>query len=126
MIERLVENFNEKVDAVFCGYSQFYDNGEKKFFSFEECEICGEQIIESILKRGVFTAVWNKMFRKESLRRKDGSIIFYKEGICVGEDFLWLVEVLQNCNFVRCIENPLYNRRMRNDSASGGYRLPHR
>lgn len=69
---------------------------------------------------GFFSAVWNKMFRRETLLTEAGDWILFTEDIHIAEDTLWLTKVLKNARYGAVVQRPLYTWIRRTESATGG------
>lgn len=85
-----------------------------------------DEVYEQVLRRdGSFTAVWNKLFSRDILY-KDGTCIRFDETLGVGEDEVWLMQVLANAKSVAFVPDALYHWRYRQGSASRHERLSER
>lgn len=81
----------------------------------------GRGMVEALFTdEGFFSAVWNKMFRREILIDKDGKMILFDEDVKIAEDTLWLTRVLQRAGYGAAVERPLYTWIRRTESATGG------
>ena len=110
--------FEYHADVVCCGYTnEFKDKILAN--SPKEGVITGEQCLEAIFHAEIMSAVWNKMFKREVLIKRDGSYVQFPVGICIGEDFVFLTEVLKQCSIVYCINEVYYHWYRRMDSATG-------
>ncbi len=120
MVEILVNEIEEnaKNDAVFCGYKEFDDEtgtiikevvpNQSKMVDRDNgvAEIFGEYS----------TMLWNKMFRCSIINKSDVFDVTLK----IGEDELWMVNVLKKANNIMLIGTPLYYYRSRVEGASKG------
>ncbi len=106
------------IDLVCCGYTNEFND---RIFEYKPIEgiLSEEKILKSLFDYRIMTVVWNKMFRREVLIDKAGDFICFQANIYVGEDFLWLVNVLKNCKKMYCIEKVYYHWYRRTDSATG-------
>lgn len=68
-------------------------------------------------KDGYFTAIWNKVYRREALI-KDGAFIQMDPKLSWGEDEVWLAQVLKNCSRVSFVPEALYHWRPTQHSAT--------
>lgn len=110
ILERVIDR-NDKVDAVFCGYKEFDDISGKiiKVVSPDKpkkvnrdngvLEIFGEYS----------TMLWNKMFRSSIIGNTD----LFDETLKIGEDELWMIDVLKKADSIVLIGIPLYYYRNR-------------
>lgn len=106
-------------DAVMCGYREYLPQGGWLDKGCEPAACCtGREALRQVLRRtGYFTALWNKLFRRDALcphgewPRFDGTL-------CVGEDETWLLRVLPGMARVAFVPQVLYHWRTRGDSAS--------
>lgn len=120
MVESFIEIFDEnsKIDAVFCGYKEFDDEtgtiikevapNQSKMVDRDEgvAEIFGEYS----------TMLWNKMFRCSIIDKSD----LFDVTLKIGEDELWMVDVLKRASNIMLIGTPLYYYRSRAEGASKG------
>lgn len=60
--------------------------------------------------------VWNKLFKREIIYGLDNSFIKFDKNLKVGEDEIWLIEVVQNAKKVAYINDELYYWRVREES----------
>ena len=113
MTERLIQ-----ADAVMCGYYA-YGIGRAVAKGTEPLEDgTFEEIALSLIKEnGYFTAIWNKLFRREVIFREHGPILM-DPSLSFGEDEVWLYEVLQGCNRISFLPKALYHWRRREESLS--------
>lgn len=120
MVKNLVKAIDqsERIDAVFCGYKEF-DNetgtiikevvpNKSKIVDRDDgvAEIFGEYS----------TMLWNKMFRCSIIDKAD----LFDVTLKIGEDELWMVNVLKKANNIMLIGSPLYYYRSRVEGASKG------
>lgn len=122
MVETLVREIEQstEIDAVFCGYVEVDEKGNKLRTVQPRCEkiVDRNEGVESIF--GEYgTVLWNKMFRTELL---NGNSLFDLE-LKIGEDELWMINVLKKAKKILLIDKPLYYYRRRLDGASNDYRL---
>lgn len=122
--EMLIRNLEQQqADAVFCGYWEYPDasaytpilhSPEKKGL------VNGKEATYQCLigmGYGYFTSVWNKLFRTNCLRNKEGDLPRFKCGLSIGEDELWLTQVIPTLERVVLLPEPLYYWRQRAGSA---------
>ena len=113
MIERLVlclKN-NKDADVVFCGYIETNEQGcifINKFNDMDETILDRNDGVSKIFD--VYsTMLWNKMFRSKILH----PMIYFHNNIYIGEDELWLIEVLKRANKIITMPDTLYYYRKR-------------
>ena len=122
MVEKMVEKFeiSPEVDAVFCGYTEVDEKGEK-IRAVEPNHIqtvCRNEGIKLIFgEYGTF--LWNKMFRSNLLKE---NTLFDLE-LKIGEDELWMIDILKSARNIYLFDEPLYFYRRRLEGASNDYRL---
>lgn len=63
------------------------------------------------------TFLWNKLFRAKLI----GNNSLFDRELKIGEDELWMVDVLKKSRRILAIDNPLYYYRRRMDGASNDY-----
>lgn len=119
MIEKLVGCLDEnQADAAMCGFVD-YPHGapvEKGVFSVAPCDFKGV-IYQMMRRNGYFTSPWAKLFRRELIFR-DGQFTRFDQDLAFGEDEVWLLEVLRNCELTAFLPQPLYYWRPREESVS--------
>lgn len=123
MYEQMMSKFSAGVDAVFCGY---WENPEEEtgltpilHSPTKQGVVDNEGALYECLTamgEGYFTAVWNKLFRAEIIKKSE--IIF--ENYAIAEDELWLTKILPKCENVCLLNTPFYHWRQSPDSALRG------
>lgn len=122
--QTLIQNLEQQqADAVFCGYWEYPDDSElapilhtpEKKGLVDGKEATYQCLIG--MGYGYFTSVWNKLFRTECLRKKEGSLPQFQCEFSIGEDELWLTQVVPNLRCVVLLPEPLYYWRQREGSA---------
>ncbi|MBA5850028.1 glycosyltransferase [Clostridium sp. cel8] len=122
MFKTMMNEFkDDDIDAVWCGYKNIF-NDKIMERAPENSILLGDAIFKSIFNQSYMSAVWNKIFKKAVLLDDKKNFITFPEKIHVGEDFLWLAKVLQNCNKIICVKESFYYWYRRSDSATGGGR----
>ena len=120
MVEILVKvlDENSKIDAVFCGYKEFDDEtGEiiKEVAPSNLKQVNRDEGVAEIFGE-YSTMLWNKMFRCLIIDKLD----LFDVTLKIGEDELWMVDVLKRANNIMLIGTPLYYYRSRAEGASKG------
>lgn len=124
MIFFIMEDFKQNnVDAVFYGYDEVSSNSKnKKYPIIHSPEKTGvdddRQAIYQMMigiGKGYYTIIANKAFKRSIY--KDNNFLFDKE-IAVGEDSVWLVEMVKKCNRVYFDNRVFYHWLQREESAS--------
>lgn len=122
MVETLVDKIEEstEIDAVFCGYIEIDEKGNR-LRSVEpkyKCDVDRDKGVGLIF--GEYgTVLWNKMFCAKLLRPDS----VFDLGLKIGEDELWMINVLKNARKICLISEPLYYYRRRLEGASNDYTL---
>ena len=121
MCEKMINSIEEdNSDVGCCGFFNIFQERIEKQ-TLNNKILAGEEIINALVtNNSFFTAVWNKLFKREILLDKKGIFIPFEQGIYVGEDGLWLSKVLKNAKKVSCISEPLYKWKRRMNSATQG------
>lgn len=107
MTQILYENIDKNnADIVICGYNKINgDNVVKKtpnnyaierLFNFKDC-------FTELYRNAFFNATWNKLYRKEKI--KTG----FNETISMGEDLLFNLSYISDCDKISVINKNLYN-----------------
>ncbi len=96
-------------DACFFGYKEYYEKEDHfRIISPEKTGIVygKEAFFQCMLPMGYgyFTSVWNKVFRTERVRQR-----YFEKDLQIGEDELWLTQLLKEDVKVKLIADPLYN-----------------
>lgn len=106
-----------------CGYRiVIEDSGKEGESKLPEHETyAGRGIMEALFKdEGFFSAVWNKMFRRDVLLDAKGEWILFEQDVRIAEDTLWLTRVLKHVQYSAAVQRPLYTWIRRGESATGG------
>lgn len=109
---------NAKNDAVFCGYKEFEDETDKiikEVAPSKSKRVDRDNGVAEIFGE-YSTMLWNKMFRCSIIDKSDVFDVTLK----IGEDELWMVNVLKKANNIMLIGTPLYYYRSRVEGASKG------
>lgn len=113
MYEKLVRSIesDSSCDIACCGYYNYpmdtmdvrIANGTRKV---EPCS--PEEAVFYIYEReGYFNSVWNKLFDRGAVFKEQKTVCF-NENYYIGEDEVWLAEVLARCIKVAFVPEPLY------------------
>ena len=88
-------------------------NGRKQVYTsdFEEA------VILMYEKNGYFTSMCNKLFRRNVIMLGDNPILL-EQDLYIGEDELWLIKVMKNCDSFMFIPKAFYHYRSRIGSAT--------
>lgn len=122
MVETLVKKIEAlpEIDAVFCGYTEVNEDGKKiRIVEPNHAKrVCRDEGVKSIFgEYGTF--LWNKMFRVELLKENS---LFDLE-LKIGEDELWMINILKSARNIYLISEPLYFYRRRLEGVSNDYSL---
>jgi len=113
----------EHADGVFCG---FYQDGRagQSAFTREETADAVEAAWQLLTKDGYFSGPWNKLFDREILMDHQGNLIPFRSDLAIGEDEVWLHQVVAGCNRIAFCPEPLYHWKLRPGSATANKTLP--
>ncbi len=123
MVELLISKIKEKpeIDAVFCGYKEYDERGikilQRVIPNFDD--IVDRDAGVALIFGNYSTMLWNKLFKASLLQKK----VWFRPDLKIGEDELWMIEVLKGANKIALIPDPLYNYRKRATGASKDYSL---
>ena len=96
-------------DVSYCGYLNIWNDQVIRQIPEEKTIEGMDAIIEELfIEPSFFSAVWNKLFKKDILKNECGEFIQFSLGIYVGEDFLWLSKVLKNAKKISSVPEALY------------------
>ncbi len=124
MYEVLVDVIEKNdVDMSICGW--FKDDETKSIpirnkLSVNQRIISNTELLTYIFMRDSYKAfayIWDKLYKRELLRRPDGSEIVFDEIISLGEDVLFLTEVALNTDRAMFYDRAMYHYRQRKISA---------
>ena len=119
-VEKLVSRaLRSKSNVVFSAIRIFDAEHSVISSAYTEDEITNLLAIEQCYrKRSWVLAIWAKLFSREAVY-KDCKPIYFDDSLKIGEDYLWLIQVLLNVSgYVSCLNSPLYNYRRFSDSFS--------
>lgn len=127
MYSTLVRDIEENhADAAFCNFFFVNENNEKKVSVKSDSTICVDRdeaafysIAWTFQGGGYYTSIWNKLYRKEILFNQNHQMLMFDSEYLIGEDELWLMNILKHCKKVVLDHRPLYNYLwLRKDGAS--------
>lgn len=78
-----------------------------------------EELLRYLYKRDSyrgFAYMWDKLYRREILRDKQGNMILFHEDLRLGGDVLYLAEVALNVKKAKYVDRPFYHYYQRNGS----------
>lgn len=121
MCEKMMKCLKQKdADLSYCGFLNIFDDQTEIMIPKQEV-LSDREILYALVADGYFFgAVWNKLFKRETLLDKDGNFITFNSGIRVSEDALWLSKVLKNVRKAVSVPEALYFWRRRANSATRG------
>lgn len=97
MYENLVKMMTDEISVATCGYSRVLENREEKYISNCEPVVSGNEAIHRCLAdEGWGLYVWNKLFSRKLIFNNEHPV-FFPEDLIIGEDAVWLINVLLNC-----------------------------
>lgn len=121
MCEKLLAKIlTEDADLCYCGYENIFS--DETIVNIPRNKTLEGVDIENALVSDLafFTAIWNKLFKREVLLDKEDNFISFDQRIYVGEDELWLSRVLKNTKKVTAVSDVLYFWKRRENSATKG------
>lgn len=112
-------------DAAFCGYWEDPEQPsayEQPILHSPAAQgtVAGSEALYQCLigmGYGYFTAVWNKVFRRDAIAGPDGSLPRFEPGCAIAEDELWLTQVVPGLQGVSLLPKPYYHWLQRTSSA---------
>lgn len=123
LLKRLTD---ESADVAMCGYYEYLPDPLKAPLQpappLSSTDSVHDALFACMTRNGYFTAVWNKLFRRECLL-ENGEPIGFDADLAIGEDEVWLMRVL--CQGRRFVfdSTPFYHWRSRSGSATHVSRL---
>ena len=121
LCEKLMsEILKERADVSYCGFLNIFRDKTVGIVPDNKV-LKGQEILYALVtEMSFFTAVWNKLFRREVLLDTEGRFIEFSSDISVGEDGLWLSKVLKNAEKAAAVPQALYYWKRRENSATQG------
>lgn len=117
MYENLVRAMTDGTSVAVCGYSRILENSEETYISNCEPVISADEAIHRCLADdGWGLYIWNKLFSREAIFNEAYPILF-PEDLTIGEDAVWLINVLLGCKKVSYHAEANYNYIQRTGSA---------
>lgn len=117
MLQRLILDDS---DVSYCGFLNIFQDKTEKIIPADKMLVDSEILYALVTDVSFFTAIWNKLFKREVLQNDKGDFIEFSQGIYVGEDALWLSKVLKNTQKISALSEPLYYWKRRKNSATQG------
>lgn len=118
MLKRLTD---EAADVAMCGYFEYLPDPQKAPLTpappMPATNSVHNALLACMVRSGYFTAVWNKLFRRECLF-ENGELITFDPALAIGEDEVWLMRVLRNGARFAFDATPFYHWRSRPGSAT--------
>lgn len=123
MLEQMFASLMEHdADLVICGLITDYAD-HSLLRQPPEGLLYGQDALASVFTEQTFSSVCNKLFRRKTLQTKDEKYHLFPVGICIGEDFLWLVRVLNTDRKAISLSKAYYHWCRRGDSSTGYRRM---
>ena len=116
----LSELLKERADISYCGFLNVFRDKTVEIIPDDKVLKRREISFALVTEISIFTAVWNKLFRREVLLDSEGRFIEFSSDISVGEDGLWLSKVLKNVEKAAAVPQALYYWKRRENSATQG------
>ena len=114
MYKTMLKKANHSFDIVICGVNMVYPSYTKKISSGLNGDILNEESAKTVMNNW-FTAIWNKIFKKEILNNMK-----FKKGIWY-EDVEFLYRLLPKITTVGVVDGYYYNYIQRMDSITYTY-----
>ncbi len=113
-------------DVVMCGYYEYLPDPQRTPLArgpaVRDAKSMHDALFQCMTRNGYFTSVWNKLFRR-GLIFENGKPAAFDSSLGVGEDEVWLLNVLMRCRNAAFVPRPLYHWRSRTESATRTPRL---
>ena len=107
MIECMFKNINENnADIVICGYNKISSNKviKKSPNNFNTDSLIGfRDCFINLYKNAFLNAPWNKLYCRKKIKT------FFDESLSIGEDLLFNLSYISNCDKISVINQNLYN-----------------
>lgn len=116
----LSELLKERADVSYCGFLNIFRDKTVEIIPDDKMMKGREIPYALVTEISFFTAVWNKLFKREVLLDSEGRFIEFSGDISVGEDGLWLSKVLKNAEKAAAVPQALYYWKRRENSATQG------
>lgn len=112
--------YEKNADVALCGYYEYRPEPHGVSVRSPARQGIGnsrDSLYWVMTRKGYFTAIWNKLFKREILHigEADGA---FDSHLGVGEDEVWLLRTLTRCRLAAYDPTPYYHWRSRPDSAS--------
>ena len=114
--ERLLSAIGDEAQLAVCGY-----NSVTTVTDIHLCPIEGRfkkdefiTYFPKLFKQELINAIWNKLYSADTIKNNN---LRFAENICVGEDLLFNLEYIKNCECFSLIKAPLYYYQNTNSSS---------
>ncbi len=99
-----------KSDIVFCGFYRCNEQGNVLYeqTGYKFLRYSNVKAVNQLAAYNYDCGLWNKLFLREKIWNDLYKITFDKK-YAIGEDYIWLLRVLEVCNYVSAIDKCLYN-----------------
>lgn len=119
--ERFESEYHLRADFAVCGFFEERSKTDRAEILPMKTSYAGRSMMEAIFSDpGFFSAVWNKLFRREALWDENGELILFEEGVHIAEDTLFLIKVMRHARYAAAVQRPLYRWIRRYSSATKG------
>ena len=106
-----------------CGYEEIFASGKIVTHLPGKDSYAGRGMMEALFDdSGFFSAVWNKLFRRDILYDSNGKLILFETGVHIAEDTLYLTRILKNAMYAAVNKKILYHWKRHAESATHGIR----
>ncbi|MEI4829868.1 glycosyltransferase [Bacillus sp. FJAT-53711] len=113
MTEEMVNNMNEQVELVICSYRSFFLLEGNNNIRNHTCPINGKysysefmQCFGELFRNTFINQLWNKLYVTELIKNNN---LRFKENLNMGEDLLFNLEYIKECNYISSTDKYLYN-----------------
>jgi glycosyltransferase involved in cell wall biosynthesis len=113
-LERLIDFMDGNTDIVMCGYKRVLMEGntyklEKDIYTKDTIDVKVRDFLRDYyyyFEMGLMYALWNKLFKREIIQNNN---IRFNENLSLGEDLLFNIEYMLNCEKITNTCETLYN-----------------
>ena len=94
-------------DVCVCNYNEIFEDKNitvKSKYNFSFKQLNGDMALKNFLIDNISPAIWDKIYSKELIRN-----MRFDDGLSVGEDFLFCLNVFISCSKVAFVNNEFYH-----------------
>src|SRR5699024_2863417 len=122
MIEKLIQSFNKETDLVISGFKKISQRNNKKHISEHLPKLIGKHSLENFLinfpeefKNNIINSPCNKLYNNNIMKNNN---IYFQNDISNGEDLIFNLTYISECNYVFLLNESLYNYNFLHNSTS--------